>query len=231
MKTALVTGGNKGIGYAICMGLAENGFRVFMGARDIKRGEEALSKLHKAGHSQIELIQLNVSSEPSVQDAVKKISGLISSLDVLVNNAGVFQDEKATALSVPPEIIQSTFITNTLGPLLLTRALVPMLERAKAAQVINMSSGMGQLSDMQGGSPAYRISKTALNAVTRMLAVELSAQRISVNSVCPGWVKTEMGGSKAPRTVEQGADTPIWLATGQFGKSGHFLRDRETIEW
>jgi NAD(P)-dependent dehydrogenase (short-subunit alcohol dehydrogenase family) len=230
VKTALVTGGNRGIGYAACKELAGKGFRVFLGSREFGKGEEACARLREAGVTQVEPLELDVGDEQSIRAAVEKLAARTKKLDVLVNNAGVYLDQSADALTVTPDAILTTFRTNTLGPLLLTRALAPLL--AGEGQVINVSSGMGQLDDMQGGSAAYRISKTALNAVTRILSAELAAQHIHVNSICPGWVHTDMGSASAPRTPEQGADTIVWLAGGGAGHaSGGFYRDRKAIAW
>lgn len=232
MKTALVTGGNKGIGYAVCAGLAEKGFRVFLGSRDAGRGQQACARLQKAGHKQVEWLPLDVASADSIQGAATQLASLTDHLDALVNNAGVYLDEKADALTVSTQVILDTLNTNTVGPLLVARAVLPLLKKAGHAQIVNVSSGMGQLTDMNGGSVAYRMSKSALNAVTRILSAELSAFHIGVNSVCPGWVKTDMGGSGATRSVEQGADTIVWLATGQGGHaSGGFFRDRKPMAW
>jgi NAD(P)-dependent dehydrogenase (short-subunit alcohol dehydrogenase family) len=232
MKTALVTGGNKGIGFAVCKGLAEKGFRVFLGSRDAKRGQQAVEALRKAGHKNVELLELDVSNADSIKEAVRKLSAQTDHLDALVNNAGVYLDQNADALTVGSDVILDTLKTNTLGPLLMARAVLPLMQKAGHGQIVNVSSGMGQLSDMNGGSAAYRISKTSLNAVTRILATELSRFHIQVNSVCPGWVKTDMGGKGATRSVEQGADTIVWLAAGEGGHaSGGFFRDRKPLAW
>jgi len=130
------------------------------------------------------------------------------------------------------ETYRETLETNVLGPLALAQALVPFMKRNRYGRIVNISSGMGQLSEMGVGSPAYRVSKTALNALTRILAADLKASGILVNSMCPGWVKTDMGGPTAPRTVEQGADTAVWLATlPDGGPTGGFFRDRKPIPW
>jgi NAD(P)-dependent dehydrogenase (short-subunit alcohol dehydrogenase family) len=229
MKTALVTGGNKGIGLAVCKGLAEKGFRVFLGSRDARRGQQAVDGLH---NKNVTLLEIDVSNEESIQAAAKKLAAQTDRLDALVNNAGVYLDQSADALTVSSEVILNTFRTNTLGPLLVARAVLPLMQKAGHGQIVNLSSGMGQLSDMNGGSAAYRISKTALNAVTRILHTELGKYHIHVNSVCPGWVKTDMGGAGASRTVEQGADTIVWLAAGEAGHaSGSFFRDRKPMAW
>ncbi len=230
MKTAIVTGGNKGIGLAACKGLLAQGYKVFLAARDAGRGQKACAELKNPN---VEFLQLDIGDAASTEAAAKQIGGKIDRLDALVNNAGVFLDAKDNVgYTVDVKTILDTFNVNTLGALQLTRALVPLLAKANGAEVINVSSGMGQLSDMGTGSLAYRLSKTALNTVTRVMANELAGQRIRVNSICPGWVKTDMGGAGATRSVEQGADTIVWLATGQSGgKTGMFFRDRKEIPW
>jgi NAD(P)-dependent dehydrogenase (short-subunit alcohol dehydrogenase family) len=231
-KTALVTGANKGIGYEIVRQLARKGFRVFLGARDDDRGEQARAKLAEEDLA-VEFIELDVSDAGSIEWAASALKGKLSSLDALINNAGILKDEGASILDVDLDVIRLTLETNTFGALLLTRQLAPLLEKATdGGRVINLSSGLGQLSDMEDGFPGYGLSKTALNAVTRKLAAALKSRRVSVNSVCPGWVKTDMGGAGAHRTVEQGADTPVWLASeAPLDLTGQFLRDRQQIPW
>jgi NAD(P)-dependent dehydrogenase (short-subunit alcohol dehydrogenase family) len=154
---------------------------------------------------------------------------------VLVNNAGVLLDMEAAGDSLFDarlETFEQTFETNVWGPLLLSQTLIPAMKERGYGRVVNVSSGMGQLSDMGSGSPAYRLSKTALNALTRILAHELRSTNVLVNAVCPGWVRTDMGGPAAPRTPQQGADTITWLATlPDDGPSGGFFRDRKPIPW
>ncbi|MBY0406591.1 MAG: SDR family NAD(P)-dependent oxidoreductase [Rickettsiales bacterium] len=223
MKTALVTGGNKGIGFEACRQLAHAGFRVFLAARNAQAGEAAAASLG------VDFLPMDVTDEASITAAAKALASRIPALNVLVNNAGIFIKEDGMDFT-SADILQ-TFQTNTLGPLLAARAFLPLLEAAKGAHIINVSSGMGQLHDMREGSVAYRISKTALNAVTCILAAEFSDRRILVNSICPGWVKTNMGGPGATRTPAQGADTITWLAQGGEGKTARFYRDRAEISW
>lgn len=235
MKTALVTGGNRGIGLAIVRGLAAQGVHVYLAARNAERATAAIAALKTEGVSEVEYLALDVTDEAGVDRAAKGLAGKAGHLDALVNNAGVFLDEygEANALSVESDIIRKSFEINTIGPLLVTRAFLPLLEKASGgAQVVNISSGMGQLSDMMGGSLGYRLSKTALNALTRVLAYELESRKIRVNSICPGWVHTDMGGPNAPRTPEQGAETAVWLANGGAGTAtGGFYRDKAMIAW
>jgi len=231
-KIALVTGANKGIGLEIVQQLAEAGFRVLLTARDRQRGEEASRKLQQDG-LRVEFLQLDVTDETSIDRLAKELVSQIDHLDVLVNNAGILLDApNASVLEVEPTVILQTLQTNTLGPLRLTQKLVPLLVKSDAGKVINVSSGGGQLTDMGDWAPAYSLSKTALNAVTGMMAAALKDKHIAVNSICPGWVRTDMGGSNASRSVQQGADTVTWLATeAPADLTGKFLRDREIIPW
>ena len=227
-KTFLVTGANKGIGLAIARQLAKTGARVFLGARDAGRGQAAADELG------VEFLPLDVSDAASIDRAAETLTGKMDALDGLINNAGVLDDDRGTSiLDTDPDLIRRTLETNTFGPLRLTQKLAGLLEKAAdGGRVVNLSSGLGQLSDMEDQYPAYSISKTALNAVTRQLAAALKGKGIAVNTVCPGWVKTDMGGEGASRTVEQGADTPVWLVTEAPAKlMGEFLRDRKSIPW
>ena len=152
-------------------------------------------------------------------------------LDVLINNAGIIVKGDAPGLEVDLEAIRVTLETNALGPLHLAQTFVPLLRRSKSARIVNISSDMGALSDMEGDFAAYRISKTALNAVTTILAAELRGA-VAVNAACPGWVKTDMGGPNAPRDVTEGAATPVWLALDAPQElTGKFVRDRKVIPW
>jgi len=231
-KIALVTGANKGIGFEIVRQLAQAGFQVFLTARDRQRGEEATEKLQQDGFN-VAFLQLDVADETTIDQLAKELASQIDHLDVLVNNAGILLDESnASILDVEPATILETLQTNTLGPLRLIQKLVPLLTKSNSGKVINVSSGGGQLTDMGDWAPAYSLSKTALNAVTGMMAAALKDKNIVVNSICPGWVRTDMGGSSASRSVEQGADTVTWLATeAPSDLTGKFLRDRKVIPW
>lgn len=229
-KTFLITGANKGIGFEIARQLAKTGAQVFLGARDAGRGQAAADEL---GGS-VEFLPLDVSDAASIDRAAEALASKVDALDGLINNAGILDDDRgASILDTDAGLIHRTLDTNTFGPLRLTQKLAGLLEKAAdGGRVVNLSSGLGQLSDMEDQYPAYSISKTALNAVTRQLAAALKGKGIAVNTVCPGWVKTDMGGEGASRTVEQGADTPVWLVTEAPAKlTGEFLRDRKSIPW
>jgi NAD(P)-dependent dehydrogenase (short-subunit alcohol dehydrogenase family) len=230
MKTVLITGANKGLGYEVARQLGEKGFHVFVSARDPEKGYAATETLQKNG-AVATFVPLDVADPTSIAKAGHLISEAEDHLDVLINNAGVIVEGDSSITQLDAGIINRTLQTNTLGPFLVTQAFLPLLSQSRAPRVINVSSGGGQLSDgMDTWAPAYCLSKTALNAVTCLFAAALP--EVSVNSVCPGWVRTDMGGANATRSVEEGADTIVWLATDADKKlTGKFFRDREPIPW
>jgi NAD(P)-dependent dehydrogenase (short-subunit alcohol dehydrogenase family) len=226
----VVTGGDRGIGFEICRQLANRGAQVILTARKVEAGREAVEKL-AAQKLKVQFHPLEVTSSESAEKLRDFLEGTFGHVDVLINNAGIISDDEASGLEVKAATVRATFETNTLGPLQLSQMLMPLLKRSPAGRIVNMSSGMGALSEMGGGYAAYRISKAALNAVTGILAGELRGA-IAVNSMCPGWVKTDMGGANAERDVSQGADTAVWLALdAPQDLSGKFLRDRKVIAW
>ena len=232
-RVAVVTGANRGIGFEICRQLGRRGgIRVFLTARNETKGNATANKLRDEGLD-VEFYPLDVTSEESVKTFAGWLEGTCKRCDILVNNAGILADPRGSRfLDSKIETYRETLETNLIGPIRLALALAPLMRKRRYGRIVNLSSGMGQLSDMGVGSPAYRISKTALNALTRILAVELKGSAILVNSMCPGWVKTDMGGPEAPRSVEQGADTAAWLATlPADGPSGGFFRNRMPIPW
>jgi NAD(P)-dependent dehydrogenase (short-subunit alcohol dehydrogenase family) len=230
MNTALVTGANKGIGYEVARQLAGKGFQVFVGARNRDAGQKAVAKIAEEGGKAI-FLEIDVADNPSVTVAAREFAKAADHLDVLVNNAGIILDGDNAILEISDELLRKTLDTNTLGALRVARAFVPLLRKSKAPRVINVSSGGGQLTGgADGWSPAYCISKTALNSVTLQLATALP--KFAVNSICPGWVRTDMGGQDATRSVEEGADTIVWLAADASQKiTGKFLHDRKEIPW
>ena len=226
----VVTGGNRGIGFEICRQLAVRGARVVLTARNAKAGAAAVKKLG-AQKLAAEFQPLDVTDAAGIAALRDFLKNTYGRLDVLINNAGIIAKGDAPALKVDLAAVRATLETNTLGPLHLAQMLAPLLKRSRSARIVNMSTGMAALSDNSGGYGAYRISKTALNAVTATLAAEL-AGAVAVNSVCPGWVKTDMGGPHADRDVAEGADTAVWLALDAPQQlAGKFLRDRKVIPW
>jgi len=232
-RIAVVTGANRGIGFEICRQLARQpGLRVVLASRDGKKGKAAADRLRGEG-LEVDNHKLDVISDSSIRTLADWMADTYKRCDILVNNAGILADPRGSrVLDSKVETWRDTLETNLVGPLRLIQSLVPLMKQNGYGRIVNVSSGQGQLSDMGVGTPAYRVSKTALNALTRTLAAELKGSGILVNVVCPGWVKTDMGGASAPRTVEQGADTAVWLATlPEDGASGGFFRDRKPIPW
>ncbi len=230
MKTALVTGANKGIGHEVARQLAAKGFHVFVGARNHTAGRAAADAIAK-NIGKATFLEIDIADNASVTTAARESSKIADHLDVLVNNAGIVVDGDSAVLEISDELLLKTLETNTLGALRVTRAFAPLLAKSKTPRVINVSSGGGQLTGgADGWAPGYCISKTALNGITSQLAAALP--KFAVNSVCPGWVQTDMGGKNATRSVEEGADTIVWLATDAPQKlTGKFLRDRKEIPW
>lgn len=230
MKTALVTGANKGIGREVARQLADKGFHVFVGARNRAAGRKAADEIVKHGGKGA-FLEIDVTDNSSVTAAAREFAKFADHLDVLVNNAGIVIDGDDAILKINDDLLRKTLETNTLGALRVTRAFAPLLRKSKAPRVINVSSGGGQLTGgADGWAPAYCISKTALNGVTSQLAAALP--KFAVNSVCPGWVRTDMGGQDATRSVQEGADTIVWLANeAPQTLTGEFLRDRKEIPW
>ena len=234
-RIALVTGANKGIGFEVARDLARKGFHVFLGARDTEAGEAAAEKLRKEGekedYGEITFLKIDVSKSDSIRNAAEEFSRKSDRLDTLVNNAGILLDDDKDVLTATPEMFETTLRTNTLGALLVAQAFVLFLKKSGAPRIVNVSSGGGQLADgADGWAPAYCISKTALNGVTAQLAAALP--KFAVNSVCPGWVRTDMGGPNASRSVGEGATGIVWLAAdAPQNETGKFFRDRKVIPW
>lgn len=231
-RTAFVTGANKGIGKEIARQLARRGFAVFMGARDMAKGRAASQELCSEGY-EVTFIPIDVTDPVSIKNASGTFSQKADHLDVLINNAGVLDDHGEDILKLNAEMLDRTLKTNVNGPVLVTQYFLPYLEKSpNGGRIINVSSGAGSLSRMSTYAPAYSISKTALNAVTKQFAGALREQNIAVNCVDPGWVRTDMGGADAPRPVEQGAETIVWLATdAPQTETGKFWRDKQETAW
>lgn len=230
-KVALVTGGNKGIGLEVCRQLAASGIEVVLTARDELRGIQAQKELARDG-LMVDFQRLDVTEPSTIRSAISFISEKHGFLNILVNNAGILCGEDGSGINVKTEIVRKVFETNTVGPLQISQLFLPLLKKREGGKIINISSGMGSLNEMGGGYAAYRISKTALNAVTLILSNELKELKISVNAVCPGWVNTDMGGKNAPRSIKQGASGIVRLALLENNiPTGKFLRDGKEIPW
>jgi NAD(P)-dependent dehydrogenase (short-subunit alcohol dehydrogenase family) len=231
MNTVLVTGANKGIGLEICRQLARLSHRVILSARSAERGEKAVKTLSREGLT-VEFLLLDTADETSILRAARELKGRSEALNVLINNAAILDTWQGTILDAKASDLRDTFVTNTLGPVLLTHALLPLLEAGKPARVINVSSQLGSIENMTDGWAGYGISKAALNAATRKLAEALQPRGISVNAASPGWVRTDMGGESAPLPVEKGAQNIIRLITeAPHSLTNRFLEANGEIPW
>ncbi len=230
-RIALVTGANRGIGLETARQLARRGFHVVVAARNPEGGQWAAKTICESG-GKATFLPLDVSRSESVRATATEFAGIADHLDVLINNAAIYPDQGVSVLTVSRDLLIDTFQTNTFGPLEVTQAFLPFLRKGAAARVINVSSGYGQLDGLSPHVPSYCLSKLALNGLTIMLAQALKPYGIAVNAVDPGWVRTDMGGPGAPRPVEKGADTIVWLAAeAPQALTGKFFRDREEIPW
>lgn len=236
-KVAAVTGANRGLGWGTAQELARLGYRVILLGRNKKALDECQQEIEKTGGEACSFT-LDVAAEDAASKFLSWLEKNEGRIDVLINCAGIFPDGgqgtigHASALAVDSTIVREALETNTLGAYRLCQAVIPLMKKQGYGRIVNVSSGMGSLQEMSGMYPAYRISKTALNAVTRVFAGELVGLDIKVNSVCPGWVRTSMGGSGADRSIEEGALGIVWAATlPQDGPSGGFFRDGKPLAW
>ena len=233
-KIAVVTGAYRGLGLETARQLAQRGYRVVLSARREAEGRAAAERLAANGHD-VRFCRLDVTAPASVHALRDDLLAEFGRIDVLVNNAGIFPDPSpasadSSIFQADLETIRVAMETNTLAAIQLCQLLIPLMQGD--GRVVNVSSGMGQLSDMNGGCPGYRLSKVALNAVTRIFADELQGTGVKINSVCPGWVRTDMGGANATLSVEEGAKGIVWAATlPEDGPSGGFFRHGEPIPW
>ncbi|EXI81249.1 MAG: D-beta-hydroxybutyrate dehydrogenase [Candidatus Accumulibacter appositus] len=237
-KLAVVTGAARGLGLAVARDLAAAGCLVVMVGRKAEAIEDAARQLREKGHEVLPHTA-DVTDAGAVAALAARLRREFGRVDILVNNAGVFLERKdfaqpqaGSVLVVDPEMVAATYACNALAPLRLIQAIVPLMRESGGGRIVNVSSGMGQLSDMGGSWPGYRMSKAALNALTVLTAAELAESSIKVNSVCPGWCQTAMGGKEATRSVDEGAKGIVWAALlPENGPSGGFFRDGQPIEW
>ncbi len=231
-KVAIVSGANRGIGLEIARHLAAQGdIHVLLTARNAEAGQQAAAGLQVRGVD-VAFAPLDVADQNSIRRLVKLLADDYGRADILVNNAAVYLDRGQNAREVDPGLVRQTLETNFLGPLRLCQSLAPLMARHHYGRIVNVSSSMGSLNSMGGRALGYRASKAALNVLTRVLAAELKESNILVNSVDPGWVRSDMGGPNATRSLEEGADTAVWLALlPDDGPTGGFFRDRQPLPW
>ena len=228
IKTALITGANRGIGLETCRQLAEKGFKVFQTARNVEAGKKVVDKLKSNGHD-VHFIELDVSKEESIKKAAQNFSEFGIELNVLVNNAAILIDD-VTIFNTNTELFIKSLATNSFGPANVINSFLGFMN--KGSRIINVSSGAGSVSNMSSYAPLYSVSKAALNAITKQFASVLAGKKIAVNSVDPGWVRTDMGGPGAPRSLSKGAETIVWLAAeAPINLTGKFLKDKREVEW
>ncbi|MFK8161028.1 MAG: SDR family NAD(P)-dependent oxidoreductase [Lewinella sp.] len=230
MKIALVTGANRGLGQETARQLAEQGYRVILTSRS-ESGREVANGFRGLGLDVV-YHQLDVADGQSIAELAEYLRENYKHLDVLINNAGIHYDTFQNTLNADFSIVEEAIRVNAIGPWRVSKALMPLLKNSKSSCIVNVSSSSGSFADSWPGTPAYSLSKTALNMLTLKMAADLEGTSVKVNSVCPGWVRTAMGGAEAPRDVAEGAGSILWAALlPEEGPSGGFFRDGEAISW
>ncbi|XJZ27510.1 SDR family NAD(P)-dependent oxidoreductase [Bacillota bacterium Lsc_1132] len=231
IKVALVTGGNRGIGYELVKQLSLKGFKSILACRDPEKGHKAVQKL-KESNLDVSFVAMDVDDQESICQAAVTVNELYGRLDVLINNAGVYLEENKTLVAMDPSILERTMATNFFGAYYCLRSFIPLMEKQGYGRIINVSSEYGALSEMScPGVGVYKLSKFALNGLTQLVAAEIKGD-IKINAADPGWVSSDMGGPSAPRTPKQAAESILWLATiGSEGPNGGFFRDGKRIDW
>lgn len=230
-RVALVTGANRGVGFEICRQLGLAGYTIVLTARNSEKGAKAAGTLCKEG-LEAHFHELDVTDPAAARQVAAAVAGELGRVDALVNNAAIAIDPRASLETVDFDVMRRTLETNLLGVLGCCQAFLPIMKQQGYGRIVNVSSGRGSFSRLAAGGPCYRISKTALNALTVILADEVKEMEILVNAMTPGWVRTRLGGLKAPRLTSQGAETAVWLAMlPADGPRGKFFRDRQEFPW
>jgi NAD(P)-dependent dehydrogenase (short-subunit alcohol dehydrogenase family) len=229
-RVAIVTGANRGIGLEVCRVLGRHGARVVLAARDAEQGAEAATRLQTEGLDVVSR-PLDVTRQDTIDALVEWLEAQHGKLDILVNNAGIMPNKK-NVLEAPMDDVEGMWQVNTLGPWRVSLALLPLMQRNRWGRIVNVSSEAGSMQRMTGVAAAYRVSKAALNAFTRCLAAQLRMDGVLVNAVCPGWVRSDMGGPDAARSLEEGAASVMWAVTlDDDGPSGGYFQDGKPLPW
>lgn len=238
-KIALVTGSNRGLGFEISKQLAQKGITVVMSARDPLKGEQACIQLQQKGLD-VHTYTLDVTDRDTMDNTVNWIKEKFGKLDILVNNAGISLDFMTSVFNISLDVVEKTLKTNSMGPIYMCKICIPLMKETGYGRIVNMSSTLGSLAEIDDPNsiyeqmlgPSYRLSKTTLNSMMRLFAKELRGTNILINSACPGWVRTDMGGPHAHLSVEEGAQTPVWLATlPDGGPNGGFFNSKQPVHW
>jgi NAD(P)-dependent dehydrogenase (short-subunit alcohol dehydrogenase family) len=230
MQIALVTGANRGLGKETARQLAEKGFKVILTSRS-EAGRTVADEFRAAGYD-VDFHQLDVANGQSIAELTDYLAENYDHLDVLINNAGIHYDTFQNTLNADFSIVEEALRVNTIGPWRVSKALMPLLKKSPSGRIVNVSSSSGSFADSWPGTPAYSISKCALNMLTLKMAADLEGTTVKINSVGPGWVRTAMGGADAPRDVSEGAASIIWAALiPDDGPSGGFFRDGEPVSF
>ena len=230
-KIAIVTGANKGIGFEISRQLGFAGYKVYMGGRMMNRIQQSSGLLRGEGHEVVPFL-MDVNDKKSIDSLIQMLNDAGEKVDTLINNAAVLLDDHKGILDLTKEEVDLTLETNAIAPLVITKALLPIMNPGCRVVMLSANSGSFCRERLGSWAPIYSLSKTMLNGITRQLAPALLKKDIYVNAVDPGWVRTSMGGNEAPRTIDQGAETPVWLATDMgFTETGKFWRDKQEIPW
>ena len=236
-RIAVVTGGNRGMGFETCRQLGRRGYRVVLTSRESALGETAAAKLREEERLEIEPFRLDLTRAEDIAALVAHARRRLGRIDVLVNNAGLYLEiagssvrDRTSVFDAQMPVVRAIVETNLFGPLALSQGLVAMMRERDYGRVVNVTSAMGQLAEMGGGAPGYRLAGVGINAMTRIFAQELQGTNVLVNSVDPGWVRTRS--PEAHRSIEEGVETTVWLATlPDGGPSGQFFRDKQPIPW
>jgi NAD(P)-dependent dehydrogenase (short-subunit alcohol dehydrogenase family) len=229
-RVAVVTGANRGIGFAVARGLAQRGYTTLLGARDLAKGQEAAANLARERLTVLPRA-LDVTDQATIDQLAEEVRATYGHLDVLVNNAAILYDTWQSALGANLDVVRQAMETNVYGAWRMAQAFAPLLIASGHGRLVNVSSDSGSLTTMGAGTPAYALSKAALNALTRLLAAELRSGNVLVNAVCPGWVATDMGGPGG-RPVEEGAASVLWAVDlPDAGPTGGFFRDGRPLPW